>query len=116
MSATGFSPSLGKLDNLRYEHVLYAYDHQDETTLIIEYNNNICLGEDMGDSLCISIQSEEDETRVDIRPRYYYEEIDRLQSIAFPDGTIIPILYDGVLLYIPVRRPRPKEIDSYRRI
>ena len=116
VSATGFSPSLGKLDNLRYVHVLYAYGHQDGTTLIIKHNNTIYLGEDMEDSLCKTIQSEEAGTRVDIRSRYYYEDSDGLQSMMFPDGTIIPILFDGVLPYIPVRIPRPEEIDSCRRI
>ena len=108
---TGFSPSLGKLDNLRYAHVLYAYDHRDGTTLIIEHNNTIYLGGDMEDSLCDPIQSEEAGTKVDIRSRHYYEDSDGLQNINFPDGTIIPILP-----YIPVRRPRTIEIDSYRRI
>ena len=27
--AMSFSPSLGKLENLTYAHVLYAYDHED---------------------------------------------------------------------------------------
>ena len=116
VSATGFSPSLGKLDNLRYVHVLYAYGHQDGTTLIIKHNNTIYLGEDMEDSLCKTIQSEEAGTRVDIRSRHYYEDSVDLQSMMFPDGTIIPILFDGVLPYIPVRIPRPEEIDSCRRI
>ena len=116
VSATGFSPSLANLDHLRYTHVLHAYDHQDGSTLIIEHNNNIYLGEDMEDSLCNPIQSEEAGTRFDIRPRHYYKDSDGLQSMMFPDGTIIPILYDSVLPYIPVRRPRPKEIDSCKRI
>ena len=70
----------------------------------------------MEDSLCNPIQSEEVGTKVDIRPRHDYGDSDGLQSIKLPDGTIIPILYDGVLPRIPVRRPRPVEIDSCRRI
>ena len=70
----------------------------------------------MEDSLCNPIQSEEAGTKVDIRSRHYYEDSDGLQSIMFPDGTIIPILYDGLLPYIPVRRPRPTETDGCRRI
>ena len=88
------------MDNLHYAHVLYAYDHQDGTTLIIEHNNTIYLGEDMEDSLCNHIQSEEAGTRVDIRSRHYYKDSDGLQSAMFPDGTIISILNDGVLPYI----------------
>ena len=116
VSATGFSPFLGKLDNLCYAHVLYAYNHWDGTTLIIEHNNTISLGEDMEDSLCNPIQSEEAGTKVDIRSSLYYEDSDGLQSIMLPNGTIIPILYDGVLPYIPVRRPRQTEIDGCIRI
>ena len=67
VSATVFSPSLGKVDNLRYAHVLYAYDHRDMTTLIIEHKNTIYLGGDMEDSLCNPVQSEEAGTKVDIR-------------------------------------------------
>ena len=73
VTATGFSPSLGKLDNLSYAHVLYAYDHHDGTTSIIEHNNTIYLGEQMEDSLCNPIQSEEAGVNVDIRPSQYYE-------------------------------------------
>ena len=97
MSATGFSPSLGKLDNLRYAHTLYAYDCRDGTTLIVEHNNTIYFGGDMEDSLCNPIQSQEAWVKVDIRSRHYYEDNDGLQSMVFPNGTIIPILYDGVL-------------------
>ena len=70
----------------------------------------------MEDNLCNPIQSEEAGTRVIVRSRHYYEDSDCLQRIKFPDGTIIPILYDGVLPYIAVRRPRPTEIDSCRKI
>ena len=116
VSATGFSPSLGKLDNLPYVHVICAYDHHDGTTLIIEYNNTIYLGKEMEDSLCNSIQSEEAGTKVDIRPRHYYEKSDGSQTMTFPDGTVVPINYDGVFPYISVRQPRPLEIDNCRRI
>ena len=106
-SATGFSPSVRKLDNLPYVHVLYAYDHRDGSTLAIEHNNTTYLGGEMKDSLCNPIQSEEAGTKVDIRPRYSYKNRDGLQSLTFPNGTVIPILYDGVLPFIPIRRPRP---------
>ena len=57
--ATGFTPSLGRLDKLSYAHVLYAYDHHDGSTSIIEDNNTIYLGEQMEDSLSNPIQSKE---------------------------------------------------------
>ena len=71
--ATKFSPSLGRLDNLFYAHVLYAYDHHDGITSIIEYNNTIYFGEQMENSLSNPIQSEEAGFNVDIRPSQYYE-------------------------------------------
>ena len=51
ITAMGFSASLGKLDNLPYAHVLYAYDHDDGSVLLLEHNNTIYLGDAMQDSL-----------------------------------------------------------------
>ena len=70
----------------------------------------------MKDSLCNRIQSEEAGTKVDICPRRYYEDSDMSQGLIFPYRTVIPILYDVVLPFIPIRRPRPIEIDSCRKI
>ena len=36
--------------------------------------------------------------------------------MIFVDGTVIPIFYDGVLPYIPVRRPTQLEIDDCKRV
>ena len=49
-------------------------------------------------------------------PRYYYKGEEHAQTISFPNGTIIPILYDGALTFIPVRRPTPSEIENCRRL
>ena len=65
VTAMGFSSSLGKLDNLPYAHVLYAYDHEDGSVLILEHNNTIYLQ----DSLANPIQSEEIRVRIDLRSR-----------------------------------------------
>ena len=46
------------------------------------------------------------------KPKSYYNDADNCQTILFPYGTVIPIIYDGVLPYIPVRIPTPYEIDS----
>ena len=45
ITAISFSSSLGKLDNLPYAHVLYAFDHMDELLLLLKQNNTIYLGE-----------------------------------------------------------------------
>ena len=66
---------------IRLTRVIYAYDHQDGTTLLIENNIIIDLGEDMVDILCNSIQSEEAGVRVDLRPGRYYKDDVQLQSL-----------------------------------
>ena len=41
VTATGFSSPLGKLDNLPFAHVLYAYDHAEGSVILIEHHNTI---------------------------------------------------------------------------
>ena len=50
VTAMGSSSSLGKLNNLA-AHVLYAYDHEDGSVLLLEHNNTIYLDDTMQDSL-----------------------------------------------------------------
>ena len=114
--ATGFSSSLGKLDNLPVAHVLYAYDHVEGSVILIEHNNTIYMGDNMDDSLSNSIQSEEAGDVIGLQPKYYYKDEEHAQTITFPDGTVIPILYDGSLPFIPVRGPTPSEIENCRRL
>ena len=73
VTATGFSSSLGKLDNLAYAHVLYAYDHAEGSVILLEHNNAIYMGDNMNDSLSNPIRLEEVGVGVDLRPKYYYE-------------------------------------------
>lgn len=70
----------------------------------------------MEDALANPIQMEENDVRVDTRPRCFYPGEELAQSITFPDGTRINIAYDGVLPYIPVRRPTKEEIHNCRRL
>ena len=116
VTATGFSPSLGKLENLPYAYVLYAYDHAEGSVILLEHNNAICMGNKMDDSLSNPIQSEEAGVGIDMRPNHYYEDDDRAQTIAFADGTTIPILYEGSLPFIPIRRHTPHEVENCRRL
>ena len=53
---------------------------------------------------------------MDLRLRHYYDEDCQAQIITFPNGVVLPILYEGVLPYIPVRRPIPFEIDHSTRL
>ena len=116
VTATGFADSLGKFENLPLAHVVYAFDQDDGQTILLEHSKVTYLGDKMGDSLANLIQSEEYGIHMDLRPRKYYPDDDSCQSITLEDGTKIPILYDGVLPYIPVRRPTPFEIENCPRI
>ena len=116
VTVTGFSSSLRKLDNLPFAHILYTYDHAEGSVILIEHNNTIYMGENMDDSLSNLIQSEEVGVGVDLRPKYYYKDEEYAQTITFPDGIIIRILYDGSLPFISVRRPTPNEIENCRRL
>ena len=66
----------------------------------------------MEDSLVNNLQSEENGIIIDIHPRKYYLDEYGAHIVNLPDGTIIPILYDVVLTYIPVMRTTPGEINS----
>ena len=116
VTAMGFSSSLGKLENSAYAHLLYAYDHDDGSVLLIEHNNTIYLGDTMQDSLSNPMQSEEISIRIDLRPRHYYDENCQAQTITFPNGMVLPILYEGVMPYVPVRRPILFEIENSTRL
>ena len=95
---------------MTYAHVLYAYNHEDGPILLLEHNNTIHLGDIMQYSLSNFLQSEEIGARMDLRPRHFYNEDCQAQSITFPNGIVLPILYEGVLPYIPVRRQTQFEI------
>ena len=117
VNACGFSQTLGLMKNLPIANVVYAYDSPDGRILLLENHNTIYLGDAMEDSLVNPIQSEENNVRVDLRPkRFYPTETDQCQCITFPDGTCIELQYDGVLPYIPIRRPTPEELDSCEQI
>ena len=116
VNATGFTPSLGSVQNLPIAHVLYAYDSANGEVYLLECNNSIYLGEEMVDSLVNPIQCEENEVRIDIRPRAYYPNSTTAQSVCFENGVKLELLYDGVLPYLPVRRPTPDEIHHCQRL
>ena len=116
VTAMGFSPSLGKLENLTYAHVLYVYDQETGSVLLLDHNNTIYLGDAMQDSLSNPVQSDEISIRVDFRSRLYYSEDPHAQTITFPNGTVLPIFYDGVLPFIPVKRSTPFEIENCERL
>ena len=68
----------------------------------------------MSDSLLNTIQAEEVGVCVDTQPKIYYTNGVGCQSLHFLDGTIIPVLYEGVLPYISIRCPKKKESHHCR--
>lgn len=110
-TVTGFSPSLGSVKDLPVANVLFTCDTKFGTTLLLEHNNTIYLSEDMEDSLGNLIQSEENGVQVNLCSKKYYPDEESAQSVQFLDGTSIPMLSDGVLPYISVRRPSSDEIE-----
>ena len=116
VTASGFCSSIGSLNNLPLANVVYIYDKDNGTTILLECNNDIYMGENLDDALANPIQAEENDVQIDIRPRSFYPNQESAQTIEFSDGTTINILYDGVLPYIPVRRPTPDELDACHRL
>ena len=52
---------------------------------------------------------------MDVRPTKYYPHTE-CQRLVFPDGTVIPIEYDGVFPFIQVRCPTHDEIQYCKRL
>ena len=116
VTATGFSSSLGQLENLHIAHVIYAYDMPNGQVILLENNNTIFMGDNMNDSLIIPVQCKDNNVHVDVRPAKYYPELhNQTQCITFSDGLKIPIEYDGVLPFLSIRRPTPEELDTCER-
>ena len=66
----------------------------------------------MFDSLLDSIQAEEIGVCVDTLPKKYCPNDSGCQSLHLSDGTIILVLYEGVLPYIPILRPTKEEVHQ----
>ena len=64
------------------------------------------------DFLAKLLQSEDNGICIEIHPNKYYPGDFGAQTVTLSYGTIISILYDSVLPYIPVQSPTPKYIDS----
>ena len=117
VNAVGFSSSLGALENLPIVNAVYAYDFNDGRTILLENCNAIYVGESMEDSLVNPLQCEDNGVKVDLHPlRFYPQHEDECQQLSFEDGTNIPLIFDGVLPCIMVRRPNSYELDTCKRL
>ena len=70
----------------------------------------------MIDSLDKPIQCEDNYVKVDLRLKVCYPNNNNAQSITLPDGTSIPVEYDGLLACTAVRKPTKYEVDNCERI
>ena len=59
----------------------------------------------MEDSLENPHHSDENRIYINISPKKYYPEKSGAHTVTLPDGTIINVIYDGILPYIPVWDP-----------
>ena len=66
------------------------------------------MGDMIEDSLETPLQSGENGIHIDTRTKKYYPDESDTYTVTPPDGKIIPILYDGVLPYIPVQHTTPE--------
>ena len=84
VNAVGFSSSLGSLKNLPIVNAVYAYDYADGQTVLLENFHAIYVGEDMEDSLANPIQCEDNNVRIDMRPKWYYPHLgDNCQNSVY---------------------------------
>ena len=113
VTATGFTSSLGSVSNIPIKNVVYTYYATDGTVLPLECNKLIYLGQKMSDSLLNPVQAEEVGILDDTRPKQYYPNDVGFQSLYFPDGTTILVLYEGVLPYIPIICPKNKKSTTF---
>ena len=63
------------------------------------------MGDKMENSLTTPLHIDENMIHIDIRHKKYYPEDSGAQTVTLPDGTIITIIYDGVMHYISVLHP-----------
>ena len=80
--------------------------------VFIEHNCTIYIGDDMIDSLDNPIQCEFNYVRVNLRPKLYYPNNNNAQLITFPDGTSIPVDYNGFLPCVAVCRTTKYKVEN----
>ena len=105
---TGFYSSMGLFKDRNIANVLYVYDTSYGTNILLDHNNIIYMEDMMEYSLANPLLSEYNGIHIDIRLKNDYPNDSSSHKVPLSDVTIIPILYDGVLPYIPVWRPTPK--------
>ena len=62
---------MGSIDNLPIAHVLYAFDKEDGTVVLLEHNSTMHTGDEIIDYLANLIQCKDNYVRFDLRPEVY---------------------------------------------
>ena len=70
----------------------------------------------MNDSFLNPTQAEEVDVWVNTCPKRYYLDDPSSQLLSLPDGTTMPVLYDGVLPCLPIRRSAKYDVQNCRRM
>jgi hypothetical protein len=111
VTANGFANNLPSIDNIPIVNCSFAYDDDNGRTFLLQVNNAIYMGEDMEHSLLCPNQCEENDIRIDLRPKLYYPNDERASTIYCAGNDLsIPILHHGPLPYINVRHPTGEEL------
>ena len=74
------------------------------------------MGDNMIDYWANLIKCEDNDVRVNLRPKVYDKNNNNKQSTNLQDGTSIPIEYYGVLPWIAARKPTKYQVESCEKI
>ena len=86
--------------------------HRMVFTILLEQKNTIYMGGIMEDPLANTFHSEDNGIHIEILRKKYYPDKYGAHTVTLVESTIIPILYNGFLHYIPVWIPTSRKIDS----
>ena len=116
VNVTGFTYNLGSIDNLLISYVLYAFDKDDGTVVLLEHNNTIYMVDDMIDYLDDPIKCEDNDARINLCPKLYDSNNNNTQSITFPDKNPIPVEYNVVLPCTAFHIPAKYKVKTFEQI
>ena len=114
-SARGFDETSKPIEDLPIVNVVYAYDRPDTgEVLLLEYNHQIYMGDRKSDSIACPNQMRLHGIFVDEKPTFLIPDAVDTQCII-ADGLKLPLLMNGPLAYLPIRRPTITELTDESR-
>jgi hypothetical protein len=94
-----------------------AYDHDDGVTYILDVHNGLDMTSELKASLLNPNQMRMNGLIVDDVPIHLAQSDEATHSIYFPEIKLrLPLLMEGVVSYLPTRKPTPHEIESCEHI